>query len=450
MALCLTTTFAAKAGTPEVYSVYDGDTTLTYYYDDQRSSHIGNEVAELYVPSQPRFANYCDKIKRAVIDPSMKNANLQSIAAMFFGWNNNALSALKTIDGMANLVTIEVTDMQYVFCDCASLDSIDLSHFYTTNVTNMRGLFCRCSALKKLDLSTFNTVKVQYMQQVFSGCESLDSLDLSNFITKTATGMQSMFYQCKALRFIDLSSFNTSNVENMSAMFESCQALDTLDLSHFDTRKVTSMNTMFSKCTALKSLDISQFEPAASCDLGWMFLNCSALNSIYCYKDWRTINNLNSQYMFTNCTAITGGKGTTYDSSLRTHEMAHVDGGSTDPGYFTTYELKTKADIKADLESKLMPGDNAECRQIIADAKDAVDALEWDGAKSVEENIAILDPKIQKILTDTDAALAAARLAAGMESVRSSNIRTQKLIRDGQIFILRDGKTFNALGAEVR
>jgi len=340
LALMMLMALSAKASEPEVYSVYDGDTTLTYYYDDRRSSYVGNEIAELYVSDQPHFEGYCEKIKRAVIDPSMKNANLQSISGMFYGWSNNTLTALKTIDGMANLVTDQVTDMQYVFCGCASLDSIDLSHFNTANVTNMQGLFASCSALKKLDMSTFDTGKVQYMRFMFRGCKSLEELDLSNFNTEAVIQMHLMFYECKSLRSINLSSFNTANVEDMNAMFEYCTALDTLDLSNFDTRKVTNMNTMFAYCSSLKSLDISQFGPAESCDLGWMFFNCSALNSIYCYQDWRTINFQNDQAMFYGCTAIIGGRDTRYNSSWTRSGLAHVDGGSEDPGYFTTYELE--------------------------------------------------------------------------------------------------------------
>ena len=38
----------------------------------------------------------------------------------------------------------------------------------------------------------------------------------------------------------------------------------------------------------------------------------------------------------------------------------------------------------------------------------------------------------------------------GVETVQPSTIRVQKLVRNGQLFIIRDNKTFNALGAEVR
>ena len=38
----------------------------------------------------------------------------------------------------------------------------------------------------------------------------------------------------------------------------------------------------------------------------------------------------------------------------------------------------------------------------------------------------------------------------GIESIQPSEVSTHKVIRDGQLFIIRDGKTFNALGVEVK
>lgn len=41
-------------------------------------------------------------------------------------------------------------------------------------------------------------------------------------------------------------------------------------------------------------------------------------------------------------------------------------------------------------------------------------------------------------------------VAEGIESVQPSNVGVQKILRDGQLFIIRDGKTYNAQGAEVK
>ena len=45
---------------------------------------------------------------------------------------------------------------------------------------------------------------------------------------------------------------------------------------------------------------------------------------------------------------------------------------------------------------------------------------------------------------------AAPENATGIERVENAGFRAQKVVRDGQLVIIRDGKTFNALGAEVQ
>ena len=64
--------------------------------------------------------------------------------------------------------------------------------------------------------------KTNYM---FSECNSLTTIDLSNFNTQNVTNMRDMFYECKSLKTIDLSSFNTQNVTNMGYMFSGCNSL---------------------------------------------------------------------------------------------------------------------------------------------------------------------------------------------------------------------------------
>ena len=95
------------------------------------------------------------------------------------------------------------------------------------------------------------------MSYMFSNCSSLQSLDLSSFNTSAVTNMSYMFYNCYSLQSLDLSSFNTSAVTNMAVMFHNCYSLQSLDLSSFNTSAVTNMSTMFYNCSSLQSLDLS-------------------------------------------------------------------------------------------------------------------------------------------------------------------------------------------------
>ena len=66
-----------------------------------------------------------------------------------------------------------LTNTSFMFSDCSSLESIDLSSFNTTKVTNMSSMFSDCSSLESIDLSSFNAINVADMSWMFTNCSSL-------------------------------------------------------------------------------------------------------------------------------------------------------------------------------------------------------------------------------------------------------------------------------------
>ena len=107
----------------------------------------------------------------------------------------------------------------------------------------------------------------------------------------------------------------------MSSMFQNSQAT-TLDLSNFDTSKVTNIEYMFHSAANLKS--------------------------IYVSDKFNTSNVTTGTNVFYNCTNLVGGAGTTYNNSYVDKTYAHIDGGTSNPGYFTDIAEKdfpTKAGI---------------------------------------------------------------------------------------------------------
>ena len=62
------------------------------------------------------------------------------------------------------------------------------------------------------------------MSGAFCNCHSLDSLDLSGWDTSNVETMEDMFYGCRSLESLDLSGWNTSNVKYMGYMFYDCPA----------------------------------------------------------------------------------------------------------------------------------------------------------------------------------------------------------------------------------
>jgi surface protein len=144
------------------------------------------------------------------------------------------------------------------------------------------------------------------------------------------------FYRMENLQSITgLSYLNTSEVTNMSYMFASCTNLTSLDLSSFNTSKVTKANGIFRDCSSLASLDLSSFNTSKLTNMNYIFSNCTSLRTVYAGSGWTTAAVTSSYYMFQDCTNLVGGKGTTYDANHIDATYAHIDGGPSNPGYFT-------------------------------------------------------------------------------------------------------------------
>ena len=155
-----------------------------------------------------------------------------------------------------------------------------------------------------------------------------------------------MFYGCITLASIDMSHFNTSKVTNMQNMFTACYGLTSLDLRSFDTRNVTDMSEMFYVCTNLLSTNLSSFNTSNVTDMAVMFKECNNLRTIYVGDGWNTDDVEQSSNMFSNCTSLEGGKGTTYnDSNPKDMTYAHIDGGPSYPGYFTARNTGIATDL---------------------------------------------------------------------------------------------------------
>ncbi len=191
---------------------------------------------------------------------------------------------LTSIDFGENFNTENVTDMSFMFYNCSSLTSFNLSNFNTSNVTNMCVMFYGCSSITSLNLSNFNTSNVTNMNGMFSGCSSLTNLNLFNFNTSNVTNMGVMFSGCSSLTSLNLSNFNTSNVTDMGAMFIGCSSLTSLNLANFNTANVTHMNGMFSGCSSLTSLNLSNFNTSSVNNMQYMFSDCCRLTSLNLYN----------------------------------------------------------------------------------------------------------------------------------------------------------------------
>ena len=341
------------------YAVFKGS-TLTFYFNDKkpkRAYDVNNMIKDDFDRDVKEWYPKCGNIKTVVLDKSFKEYRPKSCSHWFAGCEK--LTSIKGIK--ENLYTSNVTDMCSMFEKCDNLSSLDVSGFCTDNVTNMKLMFAFCKELTSLDVSGFNSDNVTDMEGMFFMCEKLTSLDVSGFNTDNVTNMIAMFGHCENLTSIDVSGFNTEKVTNMHDMFSGCANLSSIDVSGFNTDNVTEMNAMFGDCKNLKSLDVSDFNTENVLDMRFMFLgckqltsldisnfdtnkvstmwlmfaNCNNIKTIYVGDGWNTNSVTNSEKIFNNNTNLIGGKGTKYDENHTNAEYAHIDGGESNPGYFT-------------------------------------------------------------------------------------------------------------------
>ena len=222
-----------------------------------------------------------------------------------------------------------IVSMSYMFGG-SKATTLDVSNFDTSKVTYMNGMFSNSKATT-LDVSNFNTSNVTDMDSMFYYSQAT-TLDLSNFDTSKVTNMKYMFQSSQATT-LDVSSFDTSKVTNMTNMFLGSQAT-TLDVSNFDTSNVTNMISMFSYSKAT-TLDVSNFDTSKVINMSYMFYDFTNLKTIYVSNKFNTDKVTSSTNMFSGCTNLVGGAGTKYNSSYVDKKYARIDGGTSNPGYFT-------------------------------------------------------------------------------------------------------------------
>ena len=151
----------------EAYANYTpSNTTLTFYYDNQRNSRTGTtyELNWGYNEVGWRRNGTQAYVTKVVFDPSFADVRPRSTYDWFYGMTN-----LQSITGLEYLNTSEVAYMGFMFRDCSKLSQLDLSHFNTSNVTDMAFMFDNCSRLSHLDLSLFDTSNVTEMYSMFAG-----------------------------------------------------------------------------------------------------------------------------------------------------------------------------------------------------------------------------------------------------------------------------------------
>ena len=176
----------------------DGKSATIYYGDPEGKPYLDPIYAWT-----TNGSDYWDLERREIrslittvtFDESCQTFNGKSLKGLFFYFQN-----LITINGLYNLCTDKVENMNGVFAECHALATLDLSSFNTANVTDMQNMFNSCENLTTVDLSSFNTANVTNMQYMFNSCYKLETIYVSDdWSTANVQKSTDMFYGCKKL-----------------------------------------------------------------------------------------------------------------------------------------------------------------------------------------------------------------------------------------------------------
>ena len=337
--------FSPEGGFP-AYAVFDGGTrTLTFGRGLSKPAgaydlNVGNNT--------PEWSTQKEDINKVVFDASFANAR--------------------------------PTSCYYWFCGCSKLTDIEgIENLNTENVTNMNSMFDRCSALTLLDLTNFNTAKVSDMSYMFMGCSALTTIFVSDkFVTDQVTDGREMFHMCinligaieydgsksdhtyanyengyfspeggfhayaefdgtgtltfrrgvsKPEEAYDLNeganapawsdqstniskvvfdaSFANARPTSCYKWFYMCTSLTEIEgIENLNTEEVTNMGSMFSGCYDLTQLDLSNFDTQNVENMSDMFVSCLDLKSLNVSNfDTQKVKDMND--MFYHCPSLT-------------------------------------------------------------------------------------------------------------------------------------------------
>ena len=120
------------------------------------------------------------------------------------------------IEEVSVMVTKEHDNLSDMFSECENLKTINgINEWDTSNVTTMNNMFYSCRSLESLDLSSFNTSNVTNMFDMFSECENLKELNISNFEVREDCDTDWMLNNCRRLHTLRLDNCNEDTIRKI-------------------------------------------------------------------------------------------------------------------------------------------------------------------------------------------------------------------------------------------
>ena len=276
-------------------------------------------------------------------------SNVTTTRHMFYN-----CSALKSVN-MCNAHPGKLTDATYMFFGCNELEAVYCEENWTTNpsLTQKDGMFYECNKLTgdigkfshkpamsyalfddKNTVTYYNNMEYdKYRKNIVMLPISTDQFsDFNSFNTKTTKIVFDPSFQTSPLETSNYSFFAT-NISNYLLTYSN--VTDVVGLQNINTMTMTELRYLFYSMRSLTKLDLSVMDLSPVTKTSDMFNGCKNLTTIICKQNLSGIPAANSYGMFYGCEKLVGGAGTAYEEAHMDAAYAHVDGGTSNPGYFT-------------------------------------------------------------------------------------------------------------------
>ena len=184
--------------------------------------------------------------------------SIVTIPPVSFPIRNNILTKATDIDlGSIEWVQASINDISNLFYRMTDLKAIkwgNLSNLLSENIAASY-MFANCESLETIDLSVLNVRYISSADNMFYVCQKLKNIVWNN-IKIRSTGLYNMFFSCSSLETLDASFLDPEydKVNNIGYMFNQCYALKTLDLSNLKTANITSASSVFGACSKLTNV----------------------------------------------------------------------------------------------------------------------------------------------------------------------------------------------------
>ena len=159
----------------------------------------------------------------------------------------------------ANVTGLKVKRVTGMFANCTKLHTIvGLDTWDVSECTFIKWLFQNCSSITSIDISGWDAPKLNYCSFVFNGCSSLQTVKMNNvrFGYSYAPGTYGEFTDflknCSKLTTVEAK--NAGFIGGLKGMFANCGSLIRVDLSNCDMSRVTSIGSMFQNCSELATI----------------------------------------------------------------------------------------------------------------------------------------------------------------------------------------------------